>query len=86
MYTVAQVVVSIANFYVMVIFVYVIMSWFPRTGIVEDIYNVLGTVCEPYLGLFRKLIPPVGGMIDFSPIIAIVVLQLVVRVIIRLLV
>lgn len=86
MYTVASIIVSVANFYVMVIFVYVIMTWFPLTGIVEDIHKVLGSVCEPYLGLFRKIIPPVGGTLDFSPIIAIVVLQLVVRLIVRLLV
>ncbi len=62
--------------YSMIIFVYVIMSWFPsRNGIIGDIYTVLGRVCDPYLDLFRKLIPPIGGMVDVTPIIALLVLQ-----------
>lgn len=76
--TFASVLVSIVNFYVMVIFVYILMSWIPMNGILQDIYRVLGSVCEPYLGIFRKIIPPIGGMIDVSPIIAIIVLQLIV--------
>ena len=32
------------------------------------------TICDPYLNLFRGIIPPVGG-IDFSPILAFVVLN-----------
>ena len=36
-------------------------------------------VVEPYLALFRRFIPPMSG-IDFSPIVAIVVLRLVQRV------
>ena len=50
----------------------------------NDVYNVLGSICEPYLGLFRKVIPAMGG-VDFSPVIAVIVLQLVVQVIGRLL-
>lgn len=83
-----RVLYGIVNFYTFLIFIYILFSWFPHDrGILRDIYNVLGTVCEPYLGLFRKLIPPVGGAgmaIDFSPIIAIVVLQLLMRVVVRL--
>ena len=32
------------------------------------------TICDPYLNLFRGIIPPLGG-IDFSPILAFVVLN-----------
>ena len=35
-------------------------------------------ITEPYLGLFRKRIPPIGGTVDVTPIIALVVLQLLV--------
>lgn len=77
--TAATLIVTVTDFYVMVIFVYILMSWIPRTGFIEDIYNVLATVCEPYLGLFRRFIPPIGGTIDISPIVAVIVLQLLVR-------
>lgn len=74
-------IVSLADAYSTLIFVYVIMSWLPNTetGIVGDVYRILGTICDPYLDLFKRLIPPIGGFIDITPIIALLVLQLVVR-------
>ena len=77
------IIVSLANAYSTIIFVYVIMSWLPNTetGIVGDVYRILGTICDPYLDLFKRLIPPIG-MIDITPIIALLVLQFVVRLIV----
>lgn len=78
-----RVFMAAADFYVGLIFIYILMSWFPNMrGIVRDLYDALGRLCEPYLGLFRRILPPLGGpgmSIDFSPIIAIIVLQLVAR-------
>jgi len=69
---------SVGQFYIVLIIVYVLMSWLPMNGgIIYDVYRVLASVCEPYLGLFRRFIPPMGGM-DLSPIVGIIVLQLVV--------
>ncbi|MEQ3363216.1 YggT family protein [Raoultibacter massiliensis] len=73
---------SLADVYSMIIFVYVLMSWIPtKRGILADIDNVLAKICDPYLNLFRKFIPPLGGMVDVSPIIALLVLQFGVRLI-----
>ena len=57
------------NVYSYMLVGYVLMSWVPA---VQDsaIGRFLKTVCEPYLGIFRKFIPPIG-MIDISPIVAI---------------
>lgn len=33
------------------------------------------TLCDPYLNLFRGIIPPLGGTLDFSPILAFVLLS-----------
>ena len=41
----------------------------------DAILRFLRDVCEPYLRIFRRVIPPIGG-IDFSPLLAIVVLEL----------
>lgn len=69
------------SFYTLLIFVYVIMSWLPiKGGALLDVYRVLGTLCEPYLSLFRRILPTaaVGGAgLDFSPLVAILVLQIV---------
>lgn len=67
---------TILNFYGFVIIVYVLMSWFPVSGVFEDVYNALAAICEPYLGIFRRVIPPIG-MIDISPFVAILVLNLI---------
>lgn len=76
MYTLYRLISTLVNFYTMLIFVYCLMTWIPMgaSKFIEDLRGVLASICEPYLGLFRKFIPPIA-MIDFSPIVAIVVLQ-----------
>ncbi|MEB2278634.1 YggT family protein [Lysinibacillus xylanilyticus] len=63
------------NVYSYLLVGYVLMSWVPA---VQDsaIGRFLKTVCEPYLGIFRKFIPPIG-MIDISPIVAIFLLNFI---------
>ena len=77
-------IVSLVDVYSMLIFVYVIMSWLPTDrGILCDVNAVLAKVCDPYLNLFKKLIPPLGGMVDITPIIALLVLQLGAQLLVR---
>lgn len=77
--------VRLVDAYCLIIFAYVMMSWLPTDrGILADIYHVLGKVCDPYLNLFKKVIPPIGGMVDITPIIALLVLQFAVRLLIML--
>ncbi|MDO5358283.1 MAG: YggT family protein [Slackia faecicanis] len=79
-------IVSLADVYTMILFVYVLMSWIPQKGgIIADIDTVLGRVCDPFLDLFRRFIPPIGGMVDVSPIFALLVLQFAVRLIVGIL-
>lgn len=79
-----QIIAQIVELYTFLIVAYVLLSWFPVSGFFADIYRVLASLVEPYLGLFRRIIPPLG-MIDISPIIAILVLNAVVRVLFGLL-
>nr|WP_106784066.1 YggT family protein [Lysinibacillus timonensis] len=51
---------------------YILMSWIPSAQD-SSVGKFLAKVVEPYLGFFRKFIPPIG-MIDFSPIIALFLL------------
>lgn len=60
--------------YLYMIIAYILMSWVP--SIKESAFGeFLGRLVEPYLSIFRKIIPPLG-MIDLSPIIAIFALQI----------
>ena len=61
--------------YGLVIVIYVLMSWIPQmNGWINDLYSVLSRICEPYLSIFKRVIPPAGN-IDFSPIVALLVLS-----------
>lgn len=73
---VSTIVIRILDFYSLLIFAYVILSWFPmsRDGVLADIYRVLGTLAEPYIGIFRRIVP-LAGAIDFSPLVALLVLR-----------
>ena len=78
-------IVSLSDAYSMIIFVYVMLSWFPTDrGILADINNVLARICDSYLNLFKRLIPPIGGMVDVTPIVALLVLQFGVRLLVNL--
>jgi len=74
---------SLLNLYAFLILIYVILSWFVAGGGVGgmyDVYRTLAAICEPYLSLFRRIVPPISlgsGGVDFSPLLALIVLQLV---------
>jgi len=83
--TIVALVVQLVNFYEILIIAYILMSWIhPTEGLLGDIYRVLGTLTEPWLGIFRRFIPPIG-MVDVSPIVAILVLNVLTSGIVRLL-
>ena len=81
---------SIADFltallyvYLIIIFAYIITSLIfafggriPYSRWSSATLGFLRDVTEPYLGIFRRFIPPIGP-VDVSPIVAILVLQLV---------
>jgi uncharacterized protein YggT (Ycf19 family) len=82
--------VDIANYvdalftvYILLIFVYILFNLLFSFGVrlpyarwSDAVLGFLRDVCEPYLRIFRRLIPPIG-MFDFTPMIAIIVLYFV---------
>jgi YggT family protein len=69
-------IVSLSNFlniYLAIIFVRLLLTWFPNIDWMQQIVGLLSPVTDPYLNLFR-FIPPIGP-IDLSPIVAILALQ-----------
>jgi YggT family protein len=68
---------AVSQFYVILIIIYILMSWFPVNGALYDVYRVIGSLVDPYVALFRRFIPPLGGL-DFSAWAAILVLQFVI--------
>lgn len=72
----SRILITVLNFYELLIVVYVLSSWLPRSNWANDVRRALASIVEPYLGIFRRFIPSAGGL-DFSPIIAIIVLNIV---------
>ena len=62
--------------YTLLIFAYVIASWIRSPYTTHPLMRFLHDVCDPYLGLFRRVVPPLGP-VDLSPIVAIGFLYLV---------
>ncbi len=61
--------------YILVILVYIITSWIrlPYSPWLNRIQRFLYDVCDPYLRLFRRIVPPLGPL-DLSPMLAVIVL------------
>jgi len=61
--------------YILVILVYIITSWIrlPYSTWLNRIQRFLYDVCDPYLRLFRRVVPPLGPL-DLSPMLAVIVL------------
>jgi|SRR5690242_16898363 len=61
--------------YALVIFMYIITSWLklPYSPWLNRIQRFLSDVAEPYLRLFRRILPSTGPF-DFSPMIGVIVL------------
>jgi len=74
--SVYDLIMTLQSIYSFMIIGYVLMSWLPNAR--ESFIGVfLGKLVEPYLGVFRRFIPPIGGMLDLSPIIAIFALRFI---------
>ncbi|WP_411343167.1 YggT family protein [Paenibacillus sp. WLX1005] len=61
--------------YMYMIIIYILLSWLPSAR-ESSFGQLLGRLVEPYLAPFRRFIPPIGGVLDISPIVALFVLQL----------
>jgi YggT family protein len=80
---VADYVSTLITVYVVLIIVRIIMSWIPRmpyNRVLNAVLTFVIDVTDPYLKLFRRIIPTVRvgpGALDLSPMIALFVLFIV---------
>ena len=88
--------VDIANYvsalftvYIILIFAYILLNLLFAFGVrlpysrwSDAVLNFLRDVCEPYLRIFRRFIPPIG-MFDLSPIIAIIILYFIRQIVVN---
>lgn len=70
--------------YTVLLFVRIVGSWAPRLAY-HPAMRFVHFYTEPYLGLFRRLIPPIGGVLDLSPMLGFFALSILERVVMNIL-
>ncbi len=86
---VANYVSTLIYVYILLIFAHIVVGWLfafglrpPYSRVSSAVIGFLRDVCEPFLRIFRRVLPSFGGF-DFSPIVAIVVLEIVNSVVVQ---
>lgn len=75
----ALIVASLIKFlqiYGILLIVRILLSWFQTAEWAGQIISFLAPVTDPYLNIFRSIIPPLGGL-DISAILALLLLQFI---------
>ena len=72
--------VTFLNIYLAILFVRILLSWFPNIDWGNPFFSAIAQLTDPYLNLFRSIIPPIGGL-DLSAILAIILLQVLTSVV-----
>ena len=70
--------------YIFLILAYVITSWIrlPYSPWLNRVQRFLYDVCDPYLRLFRRILPPLGPL-DLAPMVAVIVLVVLEQVVVE---
>jgi YggT family protein len=84
--TIARFVDVFLYVYIALIFAYILTTWLqlPHSSALGRVQRFLFDVCDPYLRLFRRFIPPIGPL-DLSPMVGMLVLIVIDRVVARVL-
>jgi YggT family protein len=69
------IVVNFISLYSLLVLIRCLLTWIPNLDFSSQPFRTLADVADPYLNLFRGLIPPLGGM-DLSPMVALFALQI----------
>lgn len=80
----AEAINSVFGLFYILILVRCLLSFIRNIDWYKQPWKLIREVTEPYLELFRRIIPPIG-MIDISPIVAIIALGIIQNLVIMLL-
>jgi YggT family protein len=81
---------TLLTVYIVIIFIRILMMWFtriPYNRFLDAFLKFVSEVTDPYLNLFRRVIPMIRvgpGALDLSPIVAVLVLSIVGGIVINL--
>lgn len=73
--TALSIIAGVLSLYTLLCLIYILMSWFPGARFTK-FGHFMTSICEPYMGLFRRMSFLRIGNIDFSPIVSLGLLSL----------
>jgi YggT family protein len=71
-----QIIDMIFTFFYLVLIARTLLSWIPHNPY-HPIVTFIYTATDPILKPFQNIIPPIGGTLDISPILAFIALELI---------
>lgn len=74
--SISRIINTLFEFYFILIILRIFLTWIPSIDWSQQPIKFVREITDAYLDIFRRFIPP-AGMIDFSPIVAIIVLQII---------
>ena len=72
----SSVLAKLFYFYYSLIIIRIFLTWIPNIDWQSQPFAWIRSIVDPFLNIFRGIIPPIGGVLDISPIIAIILLQI----------
>lgn len=72
---ISRVINQLFYFYYLILIIRIFLTWIPNIDWDAQPFDFLRSITDPFLNIFRGIIPPIGGMLDISPIIAFFALQ-----------
>jgi YggT family protein len=76
-YNIFTVLASAAQLFSYLLLIRVLLTWFPGVDWNNGVLSALSSLTDPYLNIFRGVIPPIGGF-DISSILAFLLLNVIV--------
>ncbi|MCQ2753906.1 MAG: YggT family protein [bacterium] len=73
-FSLARIVDLLFYFYNLLLVIRIFLTWIPSIDWYKQPYAWMRSVTDPFLNIFRGIIPPIGGMLDISPMIALILL------------
>lgn len=67
---------SLFYLYYLLLIIRILLTWFPNIDWEAPPFPFVRGLTDPFLNIFRGIIPPIGGMLDISPVLAFIALQI----------
>ena len=74
--SILQVISTTLSLYYFLLIIRILLTWFPGIDWSNEILSALTSITDPYLNIFRGIIPPIGGF-DISSLLTVLLFQVI---------